>query len=550
MRAGRARSADGDGARPTMGRMSHTERLRLRLLGIRPTDRLWGWLGPLLVALYAALLRLWNLGSPPTLVFDETYYVKQAWSLLKFGTEHRVLPELAEADATPGVDDVWASGTPDVFGTVADFVVHPPVGKWVIAIGEQVGGVQNPWSWRIGVAILGALSVYMLARTARRMFGSTTLGIVAGLLLCFDGQHFVHSRTGLLDMSVMFFALGGFCALVVDRDVSRERLARIVGGWRDSGMAWDDPKLRYGPWLGLRPWRIVAAVSLGLCIGTKWSGLYFLAVFGLMTVLWELGARRAAGIHRWFAATLLRDAPQAALTMVGTALVTYLVSWTGWFRSSTGWDRTWAAQNPPGALDGWLPDAVRSLWHYHVDMWNFHVGLHSHHDYASNPWSWLIQARPTSFYYQGPTLGEQGCTVESCSKAIIDLGNPAVWWAATLAVPVLVFWWALARDWRAGAVLAGLVAGYVPWLQYQDRTIFTFYSVAFVPWVVLAVTYVAGLVMGPGDASLTRRRWGRGIVGAYVVLVAALFVFFWPVYTAQVIPYEHWTWRMWFRSWV
>ncbi len=533
--------------------MSHTEQLRLRLLGIRSTsrvDRLVGWLGPLLVAIYAGVLRFWQLGRPDTLIFDETYYVKQAWSLLEFGTEHKVLSELAAKDATPGVDQVWAAGTPNVFGPSADFVVHPPVGKWVIALGELLGGVQHAWSWRLGVAVFGTVSVYLLARAARRMFGSTVLGIVAGLLLCFDGQHFVHSRTGLLDMSVMFFALVAFCALLADRDASRSRLARVVGGWQDAGMRFDDPRMRYGPWLGWRPWRFVAAVSLGLCIGTKWSGLYYLAVFGLMTVFWDMGARRTAGVHRWRTAAIVRDGLQAGVTMVGVALVTYVASWAGWFRSTSGWGRDWGAQHPASGVAGLVPDALRSLWKYHVDMWNFHVGLTSHHDYMSNPWSWLLQGRPTSFYYEGPKLGEQGCAVASCSKAITDLGNPAIWWAATLALPVVLFCWIARRDWRAGAILAGFAAGYLPWFQYQERTIFTFYSVAFVPWVVLAVTYAAGLVMGPADASRRRRRWGRALVGAYVVLVAAVFVFFWPVYTAQIIPFEHWRWRMWFPSWI
>lgn len=535
---------------PTMGRMSHTEQLRLRLLGIRPTDRLAGYLGPLLVALYAGILRFWQLGRPDTLIFDETYYVKQAWSLVTFGTEHKVTEALAAKDATPSVDQVWAAGTPDVFGPSADFVVHPPVGKWVIALGELAGGVQNAWSWRLGVAVLGTISVYLLARAARRMFGSTVLGVVAGLLLTLDGQHFVHSRTGLLDMSVMFFALGGFCALLVDRDVSRERLARIVGGRRDAGMRFDDRRLRYGPWLGMRWWRLVAGVSLGLCIGTKWSGMYFLAVFGLMTVLWDMGARRAAGVHRWRTAAIFVDGPQAALTMVGAALVTYLVSWIGWFRSSTGWGRQWAAENPTDGIGALVPDGLRSLWKYHVDMWNFHLGLTSHHDYMSNPWSWMLQGRPTSFYYEGPHNGQQGCTVADCAKAITDLGNPAIWWAATLALPVLAFCCLAMRDWRAGAILAGFLAGYVPWFQYQERTIFTFYSVAFVPWVVLAVTYVVGLVLGRADAPPRRATWGRALVAGYVVLVVAVFLFFWPLYTAQVIPFEQWQWRMWFRSWV
>ena len=45
-------------------------------------------------------------------------------------------------------------------------------------------------------------------------------------------------------------------------------------------------------------------------------------------------------------------------------------------------------------------------------------------------------------------------------------------------------------------ILAGIAAGYLPWFNYQSRTIYTFYAVAFVPYVVLAVTYVLGLVIG------------------------------------------------------
>lgn len=45
------------------------------------------------------------------------------------------------------------------------------------------------------------------------------------------------------------------------------------------------------------------------------------------------------------------------------------------------------------------------------------------------------------------------------------------------------------------------------------------------------------------------RRW-RTVALVYLLVVAALFVFFWPVWTAQTIPYEHWRWRMWFSSWI
>ena len=106
------------------------------------------------------------------------------------------------------------------------------------------------------------------------------------------------------------------------------------------------------------------------------------------------------------------------------------------------------------------------------------------------------------------------------------------------------------RDWRAGAIVVSVAAGYLPWFMYQDRTIFTFYAVVFVPYLVLAVTYLLGLVIGRPDASDARRRTGLTVAGTFVALCVACFVFFWPVYTAQVIPYADWQIRMWFPSWI
>ena len=64
------------------------------------------------------------------------------------------------------------------------------------------------------------------------------------------------------------------------------------------------------------------------------------------------------------------------------------------------------------------------------------------------------------------------------------------------------------------------------------------------------MTYCLGLILGPAHASLKRRRIGAGVVGAYVVLAVGVFIFFWPIYTAQVIPHSHWSWRMWLPSWI
>ena len=58
--------------------------LRRRLLGEPPGQRLLGWLGPLIAAAVGGVLRFWQLGDPHQLVFDETYYVKQGWSMVLY----------------------------------------------------------------------------------------------------------------------------------------------------------------------------------------------------------------------------------------------------------------------------------------------------------------------------------------------------------------------------------------------------------------------------------------------------------------------------------
>ncbi len=485
--------------------------------------RLWGWLGPLLVTALAGVLRFWDLGRPHQLVFDETYYVKQAYSLLQTGYELR-WPEDA--------DESFTAGSPDVFLEEADYPVHPPVGKWVIAVGIRIFGVDSSFGWRFSVAVLGTLMVLMTARIGRRLLGSTLLGCTAALLLAVDGLHLVMSRTSLLDLPLAFFVLAAFGFLLLDRDAHRDRLLRGVGG----------PVARW------RLWRLAAAVSLGLACGTKWSGLYVVAVFSVMTVLWDASARAAAG-QRALPLRFLGDGVVAALVVLPTVAVVYVASWAGWFASSSAHLRRWAVENP-GEGVGWLPPALRSLWEYHRQMYSFHVGLTSPHTYESNPWSWLVQGRPTSFFYEDPTRGVDGCTVAECSKAISSVGNPVVWWAGAASVLVLVFMWALRRDWRAGAVLAGIAAGYLPWFLYQERTIFTFYAVIFVPFLALAVAYALGMVLGPPGAPPRRRALGAGLAGAVVVAAVGAAAFFWPVWTADVIPYSSWRTRMWWGSWI
>ncbi|WP_402467187.1 phospholipid carrier-dependent glycosyltransferase [Isoptericola aurantiacus] len=510
-------------------------------LGVTWQARALGWLGAVVVTLIAAVTRLWELGRPGTLVFDETYYVKDAFTLGETGAEKQ-WPDDPNA--------AFEAGDVHTYLDQAAYVVHPPVGKWMIWLGmESGGGATNPFAWRLASAVVGILAVLLLARIARRLFSSTVMGLAAGFLLAIDGEAIVHSRTALLDQFLMFWVLVAFGCLVLDREQARRRLADRVGAVLEAGGTVG----RYGPRLGFRWWRLAAGVSLGLACGVKWSGLYFVAVFGLLTVLWDITARRRAGIGRWFEDSVLADGLPAFVQIVPVALVTYLASWWSWIAGSDdgGYHRGWAAAHPDETV-GWIPDWLESLWHYHQQMWSFHTHLDSEHAYAAGPWGWIVQWRPTSFFWERSAAGENGCPVDTtngCASAVTALGNPLLWFLAAIAIVVTIALGVWLRDWRALAVLSGTIAGWVPWFFFTDRTIFTFYSIVFTPFVIMTLVYPMVVAL-----ERTRRRAGRGgvvaVIAVVLLAITAVSVAFYPFWSAMQVPYDYWRQVIRFQNWV
>ena len=252
------------------------ERLRVPPL----TDRLAGWLVTLAVTAIAFVLRVAHLGRPNALIFDETYYAKDAYSLLRFGYE-RSWPEDANARIL--------AGNPDVMNNASSFIVHPQLGKWLIAAGEHFFGMTSV-GWRVGPLIVGTLLVLVLTRLVRRVSRSTLIGGIAGLLLAFDGLAYVMSRVALLDIFLAFFVVAAVACLAADRDWFRNRLADHLENHDQADLGG-----RFGPALIVRPWRIAAGLCFGLALGSKWNALYVLAAFALLSLAWDVGARRLAG---------------------------------------------------------------------------------------------------------------------------------------------------------------------------------------------------------------------------------------------------------------
>jgi len=500
----------------------------------------WGWAGPVLVMLFGGFLRFYRLSSPRAVVFDETYYVPDANSILRHGVE---------LDHVKNVNNLLLRGNPNFLLKTGEVVAHPPLGKLAMAVGQWAFGL-TPFGWRFSVAVVGTVSILMTARIARRMTRSTMLGCVAGLLLALDGLEIVLSRTAILDIFLMFWVLAAFGLLVIDRDVAIARL--------DAAAAGAGPYDATGPRLGIRWLRVAAGVCLGCAVATKWNGLWFLLAFGCLAVIWDLGARRAAGYAHWLPGGVRSDLKWLPVWFGLAPLAVYAASWSGWFATSDGYDRNWAALNGNHTP---IWSTIDSWFQYNHWMLQFGLGLTAPQSYRSNPLGWTILARPISFYWAQP----KGCGASSCASEVLAIGTPLIWWGGTLALLFCLGWWLTGligdlvfgrtsqRDWRAGAVLLGVAAGWLPWIWYgwhDHRTEFYYYAIAFDPFLVIAITLCVGLIIGPARGTPARRALGAVAAGGYLIAVLLNLAYLYPVLTAQLIPYSSWLSRMWFSRWI
>jgi dolichyl-phosphate-mannose--protein O-mannosyl transferase len=514
-------------------------------------DPVIGWIVTAAITLLAGFLRLWGLGNPHSFEFDETYYAKDAWSMLHLGYASNYA---ADADK-----QILAGHPLGLWQHTPEMVVHPDVGKWLIALGEHFFGM-TPFGWRVAPAIAGTLMVMVMIRLARRVTGSTLLGAVAGLLMCFDGLELVLSRLALLDIFLAFFTLCAVSCLVADRDWGRARMARLLeehplveGGW--------------GPRLWWRPWRLAAGVFWGLSLGSKWSAVYLLAAMGVLLWLWDAGARRSFGVRLSLVKAAVLDALPALGYVVLLPAVIYVATWTGWLMhagiyeqslSNTQYGPYWGSylKTPAHGFFGELVRSLRSLWHYHHDVWFFHTkSLNTAtHVYQSKPEGWLILNRPVGVDAQlNIRPGQQGCAAapgSTCLRQVLLLGTPALWWFSCVAFVYAMVAWVGRRDWRYGLVVVGVLATWLPWLQYDSRPIFSYYAILTLPFLILGATLLLGEILGREGASPRRRRIGAVAAGAVVVAVALNFAYFWPIYTDQVLSTQQWLHRIWFRRWI
>jgi dolichyl-phosphate-mannose--protein O-mannosyl transferase len=380
-------------------------------------------------------------------------------------------------------------------------LVHPPLAKWLIGAGIRLFGFSAA-GWRFAPLVAGTLSVSLMYLLARRLLGSRLAASLATGLLTFDFLHFVMSRTAMLDIFVVFFGLASFLCLVYDNDR------------RESSPS---PPSSFARRLGERRWLLGAGLAGGAAAACKWSGGYMLIAVAILAF-----ARHARRMQGNASPLRVMSDPTLLFALAALPLTVYVASYAGRLHGAVfAW---------PWSDGSW----VRAFLMRQQEMLVHHTGSLYVHPYTSPAWSWPFVKRPVLFYFRDAgTVGYQ---------EILALGNPLIWSAALVALIVTV--WLAARK-RTGAgpettIIAGFIAGYVPWLVITRQEAFLYYLLPAVPFLYLALARVVTAI----PSQLIRQT----AIFALVIASIGVFSFFRPVLVGTPLTHAQWERRILFNN--
>ncbi|WP_299414220.1 phospholipid carrier-dependent glycosyltransferase [Acaryochloris sp. IP29b_bin.148] len=404
--------------------------MRLSASPSRPP--LWFWIGLGCVWVFALAFRFWQLERFNALVFDEVYFAN-------FGYKYTTQTQFFDA--------------------------HPPLGKYLIALGIALKGF-NTWGFRWVNALVGATLPLILSGIAYQLCKRPSYALVAAALASLDGLLLVESRYALLNVHILFFGLLAHWLVLV---------------------ALNHKGYQRNLWLGF------AGASFGATIAVKWNGLGFLLGLYLLWFAAKVG-------QAWFGTqkTQQRRLPiqrlselswlQIGVYLPAIALLIYSLLW--------------------------IPHLVLNpefnFWQVHTEIFSYHryrVGGAEVHPYCSAWYTWPLLLKPISYFYQltqstveslpviGPPLPQNAA---NWIYSVYATGNPILWWASTLAIFWVLAWggqqlWqsctrrrseysfthlSAEQVWISGYVGVNYLANFLPWVGVSRCTFLYHYMPA------------------------------------------------------------------------
>lgn len=463
----------------------------------------WFKMGMISLFLMSVVVRFWGLSRFNTLVFDEVYFVKYAKDYLTH---------------TPFFD------------------VHPPLGKYLIAIGIWISNFHlfgsiwqnsltsqlSAFSYRWLNALTGSLIPLVVVGVAYQLSHRRSYALIAGLFAAADGLLLVESRYALLNVYLIIFGLLGqwFFLLALDNQFRRRRF-----------------------------WLTLAGICFGASASVKWYSLGFLlGTYLIWASVWGvqwLQSFRGADIRtNHFNSAVNPPSRQNLLQLRFLHLVFYL-----------------------GIIPAvvycllWVPhlqlNPTLGFWELHKRILVFHKQLGSgvqEHPYCSSWYTWPWTIRPVGYLYKTSSTSIQKQVVYD----VHGMGNPILWWLAAIAI-ILLLWMLVATSYRSITeqseisltqtsnwitlyLLLNFGTNWLPWM-IVTRCAFIYYYMGAAVFGFLAIAWFVDQLL------YSYHVWQRALGITAIFLILLGFVYWLPIYLGLPLAPEQFHSRMWFHSW-
>ncbi len=281
-------------------------------------------------------------------------------------------------------------------------------------------------------------------------------------------------------------------------------------------------------------WLIAFTVALGCLIASKWYGVMGFGVSWLVLILVASQRFLKKKIALWGNPRGFR-LDVALLSIVFISMTVYMLAWV-----------------PDIARNAKSVNEIHNfndVVYRQYTMFEYHDHLKATHPYSSKFWEWPLDVVPVAYYYKdlrtNPT-DPNGC----CVREITSMPNPFILWFGLLAIPIVgVLAWRERHKGYALLVLDYLLQ-WLPW-SLSPRIAFEYHYYVDIPLVCICNAIVLQRLWQWGDGQEeTKKMLARGLVGAYVLLVIAGFIYFFPILSATPITWNAWHQRMWFSKWI
>ncbi len=281
-------------------------------------------------------------------------------------------------------------------------------------------------------------------------------------------------------------------------------------------------------------WLIAFTVALGCLIASKWYGVMGFGVSWLVLILVASQRFLKKKIALWGNPRGFR-LDVALLSIVFISMTVYMLAWV-----------------PDIARNAKSVNEIHNfndVVYRQYTMFEYHDHLKATHPYSSKFWEWPLDMVPVAYYYKdlrtNPT-DPNGC----CVREITSMPNPFILWFGLLAIPIVgVLAWRERHKGYALLVLDYLLQ-WLPW-SLSPRIAFEYHYYVDIPLVCICNAIVLQRLWQWGDGQEEAKKMlARGLVGAYVLLVIAGFIYFFPILSATPITWNAWHQRMWFSKWI